>query len=137
MDVVNSEIERYERRGVQCADLSEYAREWAATNKRFADFCDRTPGRCIRVRYEDFVLSPELEARRMLEFVGESWDSDIFDNMSRSSDVLGGDHKYTLSGGIVDPSRTGRWKQWPEPFIRQFGEIVNPMLNRAGYEQIL
>jgi hypothetical protein len=77
LDVVHSEIERYERRGVQCADLAEYAHEWAAKNQLLADFHDRTSDRCVKVRYEDLVGNPVAEARRLLEFLEEPWDEEL------------------------------------------------------------
>jgi protein-tyrosine sulfotransferase len=137
LDVINSEIERYECRNVRCPDLSEYAREWVVRNGLFADFHDRTAKRCIRVRYEDLVVNPDAETRRLLEFLEEPWDEEIFIQMQRSAGVPRGDHKFTLSQGKIDPARTGRWKAWPPAYILQLGQIVNPMLCRAGYDSCL
>ena len=136
LDVVNSEIERYEGRGVQCADLSEYAREWTLKNELFADFHERTPDRCVKVRYEDLVENPVAEARRLLEFLQEPWDEELFTRMQSSTTDLGGDHKFAATKGKIDATRTGRWKEWPRVYIEQMGRIVNPMLRRAGYDML-
>jgi len=136
LDVVHSEIERYERRGVQSADLSEYAHEWAAKNELLADFHERTSQRCARVRYEDLVGNPVAEARRLLGFLEEPWDEELFNRMQSSTRALGGDSKFTRSGGTIDATRTGRWKQWPRIYIEQMGRIVNPTLRRAGYDAV-
>lgn len=136
LDVINSEIERYERLSVQCPDFSDYAREWTLRNELFADFYDRTPDRCTKVRYEELVLSPLCETRRLIEFLGEPWDEDIFARMQSVTGALRGDSKYPRSHGVIDSDRIGRWEQWPQVFIQQLGQIVNPMLIRAGYEAI-
>jgi hypothetical protein len=137
LDVVNSHVERYERRGAQCADLSVYATEWVLRNTIFADFHERTPDRCTRVRYEDLVADPDAELRRIVDFIGEPWDEGLLSRMAAAtSGVLGGDHKIASTGGKIDASRIGMWAEWPPIYIRQIGSIVNPMLERLGYDRV-
>jgi hypothetical protein len=136
LDVVNSHIERYERWGAQRPDLTEYAHDWAARNRVLADFCERIPRRCVRVRYEDLVENTAFEMRRILDFVGEPWDDQLFERVDDVISELNGDHKITSTGGTIDKSRIGLWKKWPPVYIKQFGSIVNETLKRAGYDQV-
>lgn len=136
LDVVNSEIERYERHCLQYPDVAEYAREWASRNELYADFCERTPDRCTKLRYEDFVANPISEARRLFAFLGEPWDDEVFSSMQHSTNVLGGDHKFIRNQGLIDPGRMEHWKQWPQIYIQQLGRIVNPTLVRTGYDPV-
>ena len=136
LDVVNSYIERYEQRGVQNADLSLYAHDWVEANRLFNELHERIPDRCLKVRYEDLTQNPESEVKRVLNHIGEPWDENIFNNMKESSNQLGGDHKYSSSGGKIKASRVGHWDAWPAAYVRQFGNIVNPMLEILGYDII-
>jgi hypothetical protein len=136
LDVVNSHIERYEQNGPQCADIAEYAIEWSDKNRLFANFYDRTGDRCLRVRYEDLISDPVREMQCIFGFLGERYDYDLLSRMELSSASLGGDHKFTQTGGKIDSLRVGRWRSWPQAYVQQFGTIVNPMLCRAGYDPI-
>lgn len=136
LDVVNSHIERYERWGIQRPDPADYAHEWVTKNNLLADFWERTQDRCLKVHYEQLVSNAPSEARRIVQFLGEPWDDNLFASMKTSTQYLGGDYKLVASRGKFYSSRIGLWTNWPEAYIKQLGAIVNPMLRRAGYDAV-
>jgi protein-tyrosine sulfotransferase len=116
-------------------NLRTYLRLWIEHNELYADFQELIPKRCLLVRYEDLVTSPEPVARRIFEFLGEPWQPTIFEDMQRQEHHRHmGDNKILAAGGAkIDPSRRGRWKGWPPALVRQLARMADPTLVRLGY----
>src|SRR5262245_2275238 len=125
LDVAFSASERFGwRRGTPLTretshNLRSYLRFWIDNNELYADFQELTPERCLLVRYEDLVSSPEPVARRIFEFLGEPWQPNIFEEMQRQDQPRAfGDNKIlALEGGKIDPGRRGYWQDWPTPLV--------------------
>lgn len=141
LDSAFSASERYGwRRGTPITretshNLRNYLRFWVDNNELYADFYELNQQRCLLVRYEDLVTSPEPVARRIFEFLGESWQPGIFEDMQRQDhhQFLGDNKIQAVGGGKIDPSRRERWKSWPPALVRQLGRMADPMLVRLGY----
>lgn len=116
-------------------NLRNYLQLWIDNNELYADFYEVNQKRCLLVRYEDLVTSPEPVARRIFEFLGEPWQPSIFDDMQRQEHHRHmGDNKILAEGGAkIDPSRRGRWKSWHPALVRQLGRMADPTLVRLGY----
>ncbi|HSF42698.1 MAG TPA: sulfotransferase [Thermoanaerobaculia bacterium] len=116
-------------------NLRNYLRLWIDNNELYADFHELNQERCLLVRYEDLVTSPEPVARRIFEFLGEPWQPNIFEDMQRQDHprFMGDNKILAMGGGKIDPSRRDRWKSWPPPLIRQLGRMADPTLVRLGY----
>jgi len=140
LDVALSASERFGARdgapqlGSSTFDLENYVSYWVAQNARYMDFCERNPERCHRVRYEDLVLAPEVEGKKLFAFLGESWPETILADMQRQDHHEGlGDNKIFETGGKVDPSRRDKWKSLPPAIVQQMGRLADPTLVRLGY----
>jgi hypothetical protein len=140
LDVALSASERFGARdgapqlGATTLDLETYLSYWVAQNEPYMDFCERNPERCHRLRYEDFVLAPEVEGKKLFAFLGERWPETILADMQRQDHHEGlGDNKIFETGGKVDPSRRDRWKNLPPNVVRQMGRLADPTLVRLGY----
>jgi hypothetical protein len=143
LDTAYSASERFgERLGTPIVregslNLRNYLRYWVDANEALIDFHERNRDRCLLVRYEDLVASPEPTARRIIEFLGERWHPRIFEDMQRQEhhDRLG-DNKIHATGGKIDPTRRERWRRWPPELVRQLGRLADPTLIRLGFEPL-
>ncbi len=86
------------------------------------------PNYCL-VRYEDIVLHPEQELRRICEFVGTEFISDMLDpnQYGSSFDRIG-------AGRGVDKSSLERWRTSIHPLTSKSIDILHPSARREfGY----
>lgn len=140
LDVALSASERFGARdgapqlGSSTFDLETYVSFWVAQNARYMDFCERNPERCHRLGYEDLVLAPEIEGKKLFAFLGEAWPETILADMQRQDHHEGlGDNKIFETGGKVDPTRRDKWKRLPQSIVQQMGRLADPTLVRLGY----
>jgi hypothetical protein len=142
LDVAFSSSERFGRRmgtlvRYGSLNLHNHLRTWVNANEALMDFFDRNEDRCLLLRYEDLVTRPELEARRILDFLGEPWSPTILTDMQQQDHHTAmGDNKILATGGRIDPSRRERWKSWPPALVRQLGCVADPTLTRLGYPPV-
>ena len=54
--------------------LEAFTHAWVDSTTAIAGFADRHPDNAIQVRYEDLVADPDVQVRKIVEFVGEPWD---------------------------------------------------------------
>ncbi|HKQ62817.1 MAG TPA: sulfotransferase [Candidatus Polarisedimenticolaceae bacterium] len=143
LDAALSAAERFGARdgapqlGPTTLDLETYLSYWVEQNGPYLDFCERNPRRCHRLSYEDLVLAPEVEGRKVFAFVDEPWPETILDDMQRQDHHEGlGDNKIFETGGRIDPRRRERWKSLPAAIVRQLGRRADPLLTRLGYSPV-
>ena len=143
LDVALSASERFGARdgapqlGASTFDLETYLGYWVEQNGAYMDFAERNPGRCHRLRYEDFVLAPEVEGKKLFAFLDEPWPETILEDMQRQDHHEGlGDNKIFETGGRIDPHRRELWKTLPPHIVRQLGRAADPMLARLGYPAV-
>lgn len=118
--------------------LEAFARAWSDATSSLLDFAARNAERCHVLKYEDLVRDPEGEMRRVTDFLEEK------PLAKTAAEILGGGDKTV--GGIgdwtsyrksaVDASGIGRWKNLPEAEIPALAALVNPVLQRAGYDPV-
>ncbi|MET0082032.1 MAG: sulfotransferase [Sedimenticola sp.] len=117
--------------------IDAYAQAWADGNARLARFVDEHPDWCIQIRYEDLVSTPATKMAEVCAFLNESTDCDalVARAMSDRSAAGLGDwktyKKTEISSDSVD--RHGELGQWT---IARLSSVLNPMLDRFGYEKI-
>jgi hypothetical protein len=117
--------------------IERHLHSWAAHNHSTADFQLSNRDRCLLIRYEDLIGSPELIAQEILEFLGEQWVPTILDDMQRQKHPLNlGDQKIIKTRGKIHDESVGRWKAWPPELILRLGPVANPVLRRLGYEPV-
>lgn len=92
----------------------------------------RNDNRYCEVKYEDLVFDYESEIKRILDFIGESFDPNILDNSRRE--------KVPSHPQILKPisrSRVGIWKkELPEDMYNLFSGEPNNLLESLGYERL-
>ena len=81
------------------------------------------PSKVKDVIYEDLLANPQQVMSEVLEFLGES-----------SAEVPVMLERYSSSGVVLDPSRTGRWLERFSPDdADRFWEVAGTELERFGY----
>ena len=105
-------------------------------NDATLDFMERNPDRVHFLRYEDFVTRPEESARQIFEFLGETWQPSIIEDMQKKAHPPLGDNRIYETGGRILSDRIGRWKEWPQALLRQLERLAGPTMERLGYPPI-
>lgn len=90
--------------------------------------------RCLRVRYEELLLSPEAVLQNICAFVGLSYDPAMISGGGLR--VPKYNHKqHSLVGQTPDTKRISAWReQLSAREIKIFEDVAGPMLLRLGYE---
>ncbi len=128
------EIHAYVRRYPM--PLEAFARCWVDLTAGLLDFAARHPDDAIVVRYEDLVGDSEATLARILRFLGEDMPSDLVKGALRARSGIGlGDWK-TYGREAVDRGSVGRGAALPEFARSLLGQIMNPLLVRAGYAEM-
>lgn len=121
--------------------LEAFAHAWADVTTDIYDFAERYKDDCIHVKYEDLAAAPDEELRKITDFLG------LAPSAQDASMILGnGGGKKSVDGigdwksfkkTKVEKSSIARWrKELPDTAVQALAPIVNPVLARAGYEQI-
>lgn len=147
LDVVCSLQELCTTNGTYLSELHEYikrfpcpleafAHVWVDLTNQILDFCESTPQLSLLLKYEELVGDPTRHLQAVLEQLGESWQSDLVANALGDRGNMGlGDWK-TYGRKEIDSQSIGRWKHLSAPAIASLAEIVNPTLERCGYEPL-
>ena len=116
-------------------DPRELGRSWATTHRRFADFANRSPDRCMLLRYEDLVCDPVSRIRALLEWLGLPDHPDCYRQHAANLTIHGAQH---LSGervaSPIDTASVGRWRSEVSPSdLAAFVDEAGAELVRFGY----
>ncbi len=102
-----------------------FARWWRGRVQAAFAFQKAHPSKVKNVIYEDLLANPELVLGEVLDFVGES-------NLEVETML----RRYTSTGVVLDPSRTGRWlERFSQNDADRFWDIAGVELERLGYAQ--
>lgn len=116
--------------------LEAFARSWVDVNTALLDFAGRHEGNCVLCRYEDLIEEPIEVLSTILEFVGERLEAPMVAQDFRETDQSGfGDHKSYQRSGVSQESRN-RWKAVSPFMLNRLAEVVNPLLEKLGYERV-
>lgn len=116
--------------------LQAFAHAWAETTDRILDFSDRHKARVVVIRYEDLVADPGRTVEELFRFLGESVQEGLLQRALDSDQVRGlGDWK-TYERATIDSSSVGRWKNLRQDTLSRLGAVINPALERCGYEPL-
>ena len=88
---------------------------------------------CLEVRYEDTVADLESVSRRVLDFLGVSWDASVlkFDEHARTRKV-----KSPTYADVTQPvykRAQGRWRNY-EKYLKPYLHRLEPFVKEFGYE---
>ncbi len=94
------------------------------------------PDKCLRVYYENLVLNPEEECKRICAFMGIEFE----ENMIAGKGYKISDYKrltHELVGKKPDPTRINDWKKTlTEKDVAIFESLTYDLLDMLGYERI-
>jgi hypothetical protein len=92
--------------------------------------------RYLEVRYEDLVLAPEQECRRICEFLGEDFAPQMLDHHLQDHNYGGPDETSAKAvSGQLTTSSIGRWRgQFSRQETSDVNRICGPVLRELGYE---
>ncbi len=115
-----------------------FAHAWADVTTDILDFATRNKSCAHLLRYEDLIAAPDAELAKITAFLGiEKHMQTASDIIEKPQDVGGiGDWK-SFKKRAVEDSSTGRWRSdLPAATAQMLAPVVNPVLARAGYDQI-
>lgn len=114
------------------SDLTSLGRYYAMYEDIMAYWHDLFPGRILDVHYEDVISNTELNARKIIDFLGMSWQEDVMNRQQSQKAVR------TLSAWQVRQpiyqSSSGRWRIYE----KHLGPLVDELAERVDrYENAL
>jgi protein-tyrosine sulfotransferase len=118
--------------------LVAFAWAWADITERMQALCAAHPDHALKVRYEDLVADPKAVLGRIFEFLGRPTDVEalLARAFSRPDEQVGvGDWK-TYRTTQVSTESTGRWRSEPPEVAGLLAGVINPVLEREGYEPV-
>lgn len=117
--------------------LEAFAHAWADITTDIYDFAERCQDHCHHVKYEELVDNPDVIMKGVTDFLG------LDASQMKAADILGkqsvdgiGDWK-SYKKTKVESASIARWQsQLPDAAVETLAPIVNPVLERAGYEPV-
>jgi protein-tyrosine sulfotransferase len=109
------------------------ARYWHEINQRLITFADIEPDRTHVVRYEDLVTRPREALDPMFEFLGESWDPALLDQVFSTRHDDGFGFRGMSERTAIDTTRLGKWTDWPERRRKALWKLVGDVAADLGY----
>lgn len=92
-------------------------------------FSWRADPRCYQLRYEDFLLEPELCLRELFDWLGEPWESDVM-RQARNANVK----SHPGVSREIDRSSVNRWRSdLPREARELFRGKASELLVKLGY----
>jgi Flp pilus assembly protein TadD len=113
--------------------LEETARFYAAVMGVGADAAERLdPAHLHHIRYEDVVADTEGEARRLLEFLGLTWQPAVLDFQIRARGKRINTPSYSQVAEPIYSRAKERWRRYEEQ-LRPILPMLQPFVERFGY----
>jgi hypothetical protein len=114
--------------------LQETAFEYASTMRAWLKVRDMMKNPWLEVRYEETVADLPGQARRVLDFLGLSWDEAVLDYRQRTRHKHVHSPTYEAVTKPVYTSSIGRWRNYAEQ-LQPCLEILQPFIAAFGYDQ--
>jgi hypothetical protein len=114
-----------------------YANAWVDANRRLAEFMERNVELCVRLRYEDLVSNPIAEMNHVFRTLNlAEMDSNSLDKLLQKNEGAGlGDWK-TYERKSISSENVGRYEKLDRWTINRLAPVVNPTLEKLGYEPV-
>jgi protein-tyrosine sulfotransferase len=124
-------VQQYRRTMPSCAAA------WANVSERMLDIAEGNTNQVFALRYEDLLVEPSAVLAELFEFADLACDVEkLIADAFEPREVRGlGDYKAYATKGI-DASRANSSVKLPERVRNEIAPIINPVLERAGYEKL-
>ncbi|VDO75774.1 unnamed protein product [Haemonchus placei] len=121
-------------------DLSSYRQsltKWNAAISVMDEQCANIGSKCLRVYYEQLVLHPESQMRRILEFLNLPWNSTVLHHEQFIGKDISLSKVERSSDQVVKPVNVDALSKWvgviPEDVVKEMDSVA-PMLRQLGYD---
>ena len=118
---------------VNFMDLERTARLYAAVMGMYLRQREHYTFPRLEVRYEDTTADPESQARRLLDFVGVSWDGSVLRFYERGGGRFVNTPSYEAVTQPVHRKAVGRWRRYEE-HLAPILPTLEPFVEAFGYE---
>ena len=127
-------IHRYIRKYPQ--PIEAFVRSWADAANSLIELSERHSSNSIICRYEDLVADPDAILEEVLRAMGFAMEPELPSRALHTDEVGFSDHKG-LRVDRVHTESIGRWSSIPRPQIDRLAPLVNPLLERCGYDSLV
>ncbi|CAJ0600193.1 unnamed protein product [Cylicocyclus nassatus] len=121
-------------------DLTDYRQcltKWNAAISAMNEQCNAVGDKCLRVYYEQLVLHPEAQMRRILDFLQIPWNDSVLHHERFIGKDVSLSNVERSSDQVVKPINVDALSKWvgaiPEDVVRDMDEVA-PMLRELGYD---
>lgn len=116
--------------------IEAFAHSWIDAFEALMSLGERRTNQAMICRYEDLVAHPQDTIADVLEFLGESNDTEFLAGALEGMDNLGfSDHKSYQVDEIHQAS-VARWSDIPSAQVGRLAALLNPYLEMTGYDQL-
>jgi protein-tyrosine sulfotransferase len=116
--------------------LEAFAHAWADVTTALLGLAERQPESTFLLRYEDLVADPAAELRELTDFLGLAPGASMLAALTEDRPAGLGDWKTFARTGI-DAASIDRWQALGDAAQARLAPIVNPVLARSGYPEIV
>jgi hypothetical protein len=107
--------------------------EYASVMGLWRTMSERMPNPRMELRYEDLVGDLDAVSRRVLEFLGVSWDERVLRFNEHARGKLVRSPTYAEVAKPVFKTAVGRWRNY-QKYLEPWVETLTPFLRDYGYE---
>lgn len=117
----------------------QIARGWVSTHQRFRQMLESGRMRGLELRYESLVTQPEVEVRRLCDFLGVGFDPAMLEYYKHDLTIYGAEHlSADRVSKPIDSTRVGRWRNELDPeALERFMAVAGQALKDFGYGERL
>jgi protein-tyrosine sulfotransferase len=124
--------------GFDLNDFRQCLTKWNAGISIMYEQCHAVgPERCIMVHYEQLVLHPEREMRRLLEFLELPWNASVLHHEALIGKDISLSKTERSSDQVVKPVNLDALTKWvgniPQDVVAEMADVA-PMLRVLGYD---
>lgn len=119
--------------GAYLVNLQKSAEYYASLMGLWLHFKEVLGLRWLEVKYENLVLSPEPESRRVMEFLGEEWSPEVLRFAEKAEGAAIRSPSYQQVSQGLYTHAIGRWRHYRKHFGGAL-ETLRPFVEAFGYE---
>lgn len=124
--------------GFDLNDFRQCMTKWNAAIQIMVDQCESVGEKnCLKVYYEQLVLHPEAQMRRITEFLDIPWDDKVLHHEQLIGKDISLSNVERSSDQVVKPVNLDALIKWvgtiPEDVVADMDSVA-PMLRRLGYD---
>jgi hypothetical protein len=110
-----------------------WALYWSEVNSTIAAFATVHPERCLRITYEELVVSPEPVISDLLEFLGEQMPTGFLSSIFSTSHTAGYGDARIRTATRIHAAAVGRWRHWPTKDVASTWAVLESVGSTEGY----